>query len=181
LSIPNLITLARIVLVPVVVWAISVGAMGLAFGLFVVAGVSDAIDGFLAKRFRMTTVLGSYLDPLADKALLVSIYVTLGINQQVPRWLVILVVSRDIMIVGGVILAWLLGSPVKMKPLIISKVNTLAQIVLASVVLGSAGLGVQIPEVTLALMGIVAVTALLSIAAYATRWLQQMSAVADGQ
>jgi cardiolipin synthase len=181
LSIPNLITLARIVLVPVVVWAISVGAMGLAFVLFLTAGVSDAVDGFLAKRFRMTTVLGSYLDPLADKALLVSIYVTLGINEQVPRWLVILVVSRDIMIVGGVILAWLLGSPVKMKPLIISKVNTLAQIVLASVVLGSAGLGIELREVTLALMGIVAVTTLLSIAAYATRWLQQMSAVADGQ
>jgi cardiolipin synthase len=181
LSIPNLITLARIVLVPIVVWAISAGAMGMAFVLFLAAGVSDAVDGFLAKRFRMTTVLGSYLDPLADKALLVSIYVTLGINGQVPRWLVILVVSRDIMIVGGVILAWLLGSPVKMKPLIVSKVNTLAQIVLASVVLGSAGLGVQVPEITLALMGLVAVTTLLSVAAYATRWLQQMSAVADGQ
>ena len=181
MSIPNLITLGRILLVPVVVWAISSGAMWIAFVLFLAAGVSDAVDGFLAKRFGMTTMLGSYLDPLADKALLVSIYVTLGISGVLPRWLVILVVSRDVMIVGGVMLSWLVGSPVKMKPLIISKVNTLAQIVLASVVLGSAGLGVQIPEVTLALMGIVAVTALLSIAAYATRWLQQMSAVADGQ
>ncbi len=92
--------------------------MWIAFVLFLVAGVSDAVDGFLAKRFRMTTVLGSYLDPLADKALLVSIYVTLGINGQLPRWLVILVVSRDVMIVGGVMLSWLVGSPVKMKPLI---------------------------------------------------------------
>lgn len=164
-----------------VVWAILVGAMGLAFTLFVAAGVSDAIDGFLAKRFRMTTVLGAYLDPLADKALLVSIYVTFGINGFVPRWLVILVVSRDIMIVGGVMLAWLLGSPVKMKPLIVSKVNTVAQIVLASVVLGSLGLGIHVPDATSVLMGFVALTTLLSIAAYAKRWLQQMNSVTAGQ
>src|SRR5690242_8838788 len=67
-SIPNLITLARIVLVPVVVWAILAGEMGLAFILFLAAGVSDGVDGFIAKRFAMTTVLGAYLDPLADKA-----------------------------------------------------------------------------------------------------------------
>src|SRR5581483_3321438 len=98
-SIPNLITLGRIFLVPIVVWAISSGAMWIAFVLFLAAGVSDAVDGFLAKRFHMTMMLGSYLDPLADKALLVSIYVTLGINGLLPRWLVILVVSRDVMIV----------------------------------------------------------------------------------
>ena len=79
LSIPNLITLGRILLVPVVVWAIATpGAMWIAFVLFVAAGVSDAVDGFLAKRFAMTTELGAYLDPLADKALIVSIYLTLG-------------------------------------------------------------------------------------------------------
>ena len=102
MSIPNLITLGRILLVPIVVWAISTpGAMWIAFVLFVAAGVSDAVDGFLAKRFAMTTELGAYLDPLADKALIVSIYMTLGINGDIPRWLVILVVSRDIMIVSG--------------------------------------------------------------------------------
>jgi cardiolipin synthase len=175
LSIPNLITLGRIILVPIVVWAISSGAMWVAFVLFLTAGVSDAVDGFLAKRFRMTTVLGSYLDPLADKALLVSIYVTLGINGLVPRWLVILVVSRDVMIVGGVMLSWLVGTPVKMKPLIVSKLNTVAQIVLASVVLGSLGYGVQIPAVTNALMGLVAATTLLSVAAYLNEWMRHMN------
>src|SRR5664280_3918307 len=74
LNIPNLITLGRILLVPVVVWAIASGAMWIAFVLFLAAGVSDAVDGFLAKRFNMTTVLGAYLDPLADQALIVSIY-----------------------------------------------------------------------------------------------------------
>ena len=83
--------------------------MRIAFLLFLAAGISDAVDGFLAKRFGMTTELGAYLDPLADKALIVSIYVTLGITGVIPRWLVILVVSRDIMIVGAVMLSWLVG------------------------------------------------------------------------
>ena len=93
LNIPNLITLGRILLVPVVVWAIATpGAMWIAFVLFLAAGVSDAVDGYLAKRFAMITELGAYLDPLADKALIVSIYMTLGVNGLIPRWLVILVV-----------------------------------------------------------------------------------------
>lgn len=178
MSIPNLITLGRIVLVPIIVWAISSGAMGWAFVVFLAAGVSDGVDGFLAKRFHMTTVLGAYLDPLADKALLVSIYVTLGINDQLPRWLVILVVSRDIMILGGLLLAWVLGHPMKVKPLIVSKLNTAAQIVLASVVLGTLGLGYQLPRTTLALTVLVAVTTILSIAAYVSHWLRHMT-VAD--
>ena len=80
MSIPNLITLARILLVPVVVWAIASGQLRLAFLLFLVAAISDGVDGFLAKRFGMKTELGAYLDPLADKVLIVSIYVTLGIT-----------------------------------------------------------------------------------------------------
>ena len=142
MNIPNLITLGRILLVPVVVWAIASGAMWIAFVLFLAAGVSDAVDGFLAKRFQMTTELGAYLDPLADKALIVSIYLTLGINNLIPRWLVILVVSRDILIVGGIMLSWLVGKPLKIKPLVVSKLNTVAQIVFACVVLGSLGFGI---------------------------------------
>ena len=113
MSIPNLITLARILLVPVVVWAIASGQMLFAFLLFLAAGISDAVDGFLAKRFGMTSELGAYLDPLADKVLIVSIYVSLGITEAIPRWLVILVVSRDFMIVGAVMLSWLVGKPVE--------------------------------------------------------------------
>src|ERR1700692_2506328 len=101
-SIPNIITLGRILLVPIIVWAIASSQMEIAFGVFIVAGVSDAVDGFLAKRFNMASELGALLDPLADKALLVSIYVALGIWGAVPRWIVILVVSRDIMIVTAV-------------------------------------------------------------------------------
>src|SRR6266487_7098383 len=135
LNIPNLITLARILSVPIMVWAISSGEMLFAFALFVLAGLSDAVDGYLAKRLDMASELGAYLDPIADKALIVSIYVTLGISGAVPRPLVILVVSRDIMIVGAVMLAWLLGKPMQVKPLPVSKINTAAQIVFAGLVL----------------------------------------------
>ena len=176
MSIPNLITLGRILLVPIVVWAIATpGAMWIAFLLFVAAGISDAIDGFLAKRFHMTTELGAYLDPLADKALIVSIYLTLGINNLIPRWLVILVVSRDILIVGGIILSWLVGKPLKIKPLLVSKLNTVAQIVFACVVLGSLGFAIPAETLTLVLMGLVAVLTLLSVAAYLAEWVRHMN------
>ena len=181
LNIPNLITLGRILLVPILVWAIATpGTMWIAFVLFLAAGVSDAVDGYLAKRFAMTTELGAYLDPLADKALIVSIYLTLGINGFIPRWLVILVVSRDILIVGGIMLSWLVGSPLKIKPLLVSKLNTVAQIVFASVVLGSLGFNYELPTLTLILMGLVAVLTLLSVAAYVAEWVRHMNTTASG-
>jgi cardiolipin synthase (CMP-forming) len=164
-------------MVPVVVWAISSGAMWIAFVLFLAAGVSDAVDGFLAKRFGMTSELGSYLDPLADKALIVSIYVSLGINNVIPAWLVILVVSRDIMIVGAVMLSWLIGSPIKVKPLLVSKLNTVAQIVFATVVLGSLGFKIEAHTLTLMLMMLVAALTLLSVAAYVREWVRHMNSV----
>jgi len=180
-SIPNLITLGRILLVPVVVWAIATpGAMWIAFVLFLAAGASDAVDGYLAKRFHMTTELGSYLDPLADKALIVSIYLTLGINGLIPRWLVILVVSRDILIVGGIMLSWVIGSPLKIKPLLVSKLNTVAQIMFACVVLGSLGFNIAADTLTLVLMGLVAVLTLLSVAAYVAEWVRHMNTAATG-
>jgi cardiolipin synthase len=181
LNIPNLITLGRILLVPIVVWAIASGTMWIAFVLFVAAGVSDAVDGYLAKRFNMTTELGAYLDPLADKALIVSIYLSLGINGDIPRWLVILVVSRDIMIVGAFMLSWLVGSPLKVKPLLVSKLNTVAQILFACVVLGSLGFDIQADMLKLVLMGLVAALTLLSVAAYVAEWVRHMNSAAAGQ
>ena len=175
MSIPNLITLGRILLVPVVVWAIMSNAMWFAFMLFLAAGVSDGVDGYLAKRFNMTTELGAYLDPLADKALIVSIYLTLGINGDIPRWLVILVVSRDILIVGGIMLSWLMGNPLKIKPLLVAKLTTVAQIAFACVVLGSLGFNYEVPLFKLVLMGLVAVLTLLSIAAYLAEWVRHMN------
>jgi cardiolipin synthase len=176
LSIPNLITLGRILLVPVVVWAITAGEMRVAFVLFLTAGISDAVDGFLAKRFGMATELGAYLDPLADKAMLVSIYVALGVTDALPRWLVILVVSRDIMIVSAVILSWLVDKPVPLKPLPVSKLNTVAQISLACVVMGALGFGFDATMTVVALTALVTALTLLSIAFYVAEWVRHMNA-----
>jgi cardiolipin synthase len=174
LNLPNLITIGRILLVPVIVWAITAGEMLFAFILFLAAGVSDAVDGFLAKRFGMQSELGSYLDPLADKALIVSIYIALGIAEALPRWFVILVVSRDIMIVSAVMLSWVVGHPVAMKPLTVSKANTVAQIVLATLVLGSLGLAFKADWLIGLGIAVVAALTLLSIAAYVREWVRHM-------
>ena len=174
MSIPNLITLGRLLLVPVVVWAIASGAMLPAFLLFLAAGVSDAVDGFLAKRFGMTSELGAYLDPLADKVLIVSIYVSLGIVDALPRWLVILVVSRDLLIVGGVMLSWVIGKPVSVKPHIVSKLNTAAQLLLVALVLGALGFGFDAGWALTLLMVAVATLTLASVAIYLREWVQHM-------
>jgi cardiolipin synthase (CMP-forming) len=177
LSIPNIITLGRIILVPVIVWAIASNQMEIAFAIFVIAGVSDAIDGFLAKRFNMTSELGALLDPLADKALLVSIYVALGIWGAMPRWIVILVVSRDIMIVTAVIVSWLFGKPVPMKPLMVSKLNTVAQVALAATILASLGFGFKPMPYDVVLMGLVTVFTLVSVSLYLVEWVRHMSTI----
>jgi cardiolipin synthase len=176
LSIPNLITLARILLVPVVVWAIASNQMLFAFLLFAAAGVSDAVDGFLAKRFGMASELGAYLDPLADKVLIVSIYVSLGIVDALPRWLVILVVSRDLLIVGGVLFSWLLNKPVGVKPHMVSKVNTAAQLLLVGLVLAALGFGFDAGwALTLTMIAVAALT-LASVAVYLREWVRHMGA-----
>jgi cardiolipin synthase (CMP-forming) len=180
LSIPNLITLGRILLVPVVVWGITSGEMRVAFLVFLAAGISDAVDGFLAKRFHMASELGAYLDPLADKALIVSIYVALGIAGALPISLVILVVSRDIMIISGFMLAGLLGKPMPVKPLPVSKANTVAQIFLATMVLAERGFGFDAPVIQLIVIGLVAILTLLSIAFYLGEWVRHMNSFGVG-
>jgi cardiolipin synthase (CMP-forming) len=175
LSIPNLITLARILLVPVLVWAIASGQPKLAFLLFLAAAVSDAADGFLAKRFGMKTELGAYLDPLADKVLIVSIYVTLGITGVIPLWIVILVVSRDIMIVGAIMLAWLIDRPMAIKPHAVSRLNTTAQILFACLVLAAQSFGIDAEPVLTLVMVLVAALTLLSVAFYVAEWVRHMN------
>jgi cardiolipin synthase (CMP-forming) len=177
LSIPNIITLGRIILVPIIVWAIASSQMEIALAIFLIAGVSDAVDGFLAKRFNMASELGALLDPLADKALLVSIYVALGIWGAVPRWIVILVVSRDIMIVSAVIVSWLFGKPIPMKPLMVSKLNTAAQVAFAALVLASLSFGFTPTPYDLILMFLVTVFTLVSVSLYLVEWVRHMSTI----
>ncbi|MEI6559670.1 MAG: CDP-alcohol phosphatidyltransferase family protein [Rhodospirillaceae bacterium] len=145
--IPNIITIGRLIMVPLTVYCILSGALETAFWLFVAAGVSDAVDGAIARLFDARTVLGGFLDPLADKALLVSVYLTLCNVGLMPLWLVILVVFRDLLIIGWVLLSYTVRQPEAMKPLLISKVNTLTQLMLAALVLGVNGLRLADPVV----------------------------------
>lgn len=180
MTIPNLITLGRIVLVPVVFWLLVSGRVRLAFFAFLLAGISDAIDGFLAKRYRWQTELGAYLDPLADKLLIVCVFVALGVLGELPSWIVIAVVSRDILIVMAVLVSWLMGHPLHMKPLVISKANTAAQIVLAAFVLADEAFQMELDSVRIVLIWVTAVTTLLSLGAYAKAWLSHMAGYESG-
>ena len=175
LNIPNFITVGRVILVPVVFWLLVSGRVQAAFYTFVLAGISDAVDGYLAKRFGWTTELGAYLDPLADKLLLVSIFVAMGVMGEMPSWLVIGVVARDIMIIAAVMVSWLMDNPVRIRPLAVSKANTAAQLVLASTVLADVGFDLGLGTLRSILVWTTAVLTLASLAAYMRAWLQHMT------
>jgi cardiolipin synthase len=175
MSIPNVITIARVLSVPLIIWLIVTGRYELAFWTFIAAGVSDGVDGFVAKHFHQTTELGSYLDPLADKLLLVSIYLSLGLSDLVPAWLVILIASRDVLIVGGVMLAWVIEKPVHLQPMALSKVNTVAQIVLAIFILAGLAFGIAAREWLVAGYFVVAALTIGSGAQYLRAWARHMA------
>jgi len=128
MNLPNIITISRLLLTPYIVWLILSENYFLGFLFFVISGISDGLDGLIAKKLNQKTLLGSYLDPIADKLLIVSSIVLLGYNGHVPIWLVIIIVSRDIAILGAVIISWMLNTNLKIEPLIISKINTFLQI-----------------------------------------------------
>src|SRR5215469_13702278 len=175
LNIPNLITLSRLMSVPLMIWLIVGHEFGVAFCVFVLAGISDALDGFIAKRFDCRTRLGALLDPAADKALLSSVFVSLGIAELLPNWLVILVVFRDVTIIGGFILLQNIAAPRNFDPLYISKINTLVQISLVGYVLGRLGVGLPDGLPTGILVWLTAATTVLSGMSYLVRWARILS------
>ena len=128
---PNLITVARLLLVPPVVLLILSGDRQTALVLFLVAGISDGIDGFLARHFHWRSHLGAMLDPLADKLLLLGTFVALAMVGLLPLWLLAAAVLRDLVIVGGALAYRFLVGPVEPEPLLVSKLNTVLQIGLA--------------------------------------------------
>ncbi|GMQ88758.1 MAG: CDP-alcohol phosphatidyltransferase family protein [Gammaproteobacteria bacterium] len=140
-DIPNLITVGRILLVAPVAWALMVQDFMLALILFFVAGVSDAVDGFLAKRFGWESRLGALLDPLADKFLLVTCYGVLAWNGLLPMWLLVLVLIRDLLIVGGAVVYNFRIRHLEAAPTLISKLNTLLQILLVLLVIIQQAIG----------------------------------------
>lgn len=181
INLPNLITLARLLASPLAVYLIINEVWLAAFWLFLAAGVSDAIDGYLAKRFDARTLVGAFLDPLADKALIVSVFVALGYLHQLPTWLVILVVFRDLLIVGGALLVHTLTGSLTMQPLMISKVNTAVQFILPACVLGQLGFGIDNDWVVRSLSYVVAATTGLSGAVYVVSWVRQAADIGDAR
>lgn len=177
ISLPNLLSFARLLSVPVIIWLLLDRALAPAFWLFVAAGISDGLDGFLAKRFNSKTELGSYLDPLADKTLLVGVYVTLGWTRDLPVWLVILVVFRDFTIVGGALLEQTITQSFKSKPMMVSKVNTAFQLALAALVLARLGLNFDDFGLTAVLVFAVAITTVASGLVYLVHFTRRLSNV----
>jgi len=169
MGLADAITFARLGAVPLAFWLVVRHDLGIAFWLFVAAGASDAVDGWLARRTG-SSALGAVLDPVADKALLVTMYITLAAVHVLPDWLAILVVFRDLLIVGGVLLFAVLGQPVAIRPLYISKLNTALQIVLVAVALLLAGFGrhgaLSAPWLLASLTWMVAASTLVSGTAY---------------
>jgi cardiolipin synthase len=176
MTIPNIITIGRLIIVPLLIVMIGQGRWMVAFLLFLAAGVSDAVDGFIARRFDMRSELGAYIDPLADKALLVSIYVSLAVADVLPAWLAIIVVSRDVMILGAFLVSSVMGRPVTIKPLLVSKLNTAAQIAFAALVLGVKAFELQLDRLVFAAILVVAALTIVSAAAYLGRWMRHMAA-----
>ena len=175
-TLPNLITLARLCAVPGTIWLIIHGRLDWAFILFAAAGISDAIDGWMARRWHLRSALGALLDPVADKALMVGTYVTLAVTGVMPDWLAILVVFRDVLIVGGVLLLTLLGTPPRIHPSRLSKLNTFTQIVYAGLVLLVAGFSPGLGwAMNILAWGVAAITAFSGLA-YAREALRPPSA-----
>jgi cardiolipin synthase len=125
---PNFLTAGRLCAAPLTAYLILKGYDATALCVFAFAGLSDALDGYLARRFEYATRFGAYLDPAADKILMLASFVTLTMINAVPFWLTALVIGRDLAIVLGVGVAWLFSLPLKIEPLYIGKVSTVIQV-----------------------------------------------------
>jgi cardiolipin synthase len=180
-TIPNIITIIRFLLVPAIVYAMLSGEMVWALAGFLAAGISDAIDGFIARTFDQRSELGTYLDPMADKSMLVSVFVMLGYLGELPLWLVILAVSRDALIIAAVMLASIMGNPLEMKPLFVSKANTVVQIAVAAVAMTELAFDFSFGWLRMALVIVSAILTVASTAAYFVTWTRHTGEAPDGR
>jgi cardiolipin synthase len=160
MTIPNLLTLLRILLTPLLIWFLLDRRLTHALGIFLLAGLTDGLDGLIARVFHQKSRLGAYLDPLADKLLLVSSFLLLGRLGEIPSWLVVITVSRDAIILMGITVLLLNQVKLEIKPSGVSKLTTLAQLLTVFLVLSSA----VVPVASWILAMLFAVTAVLSIA-----------------
>ncbi len=182
LTLPNLLTVARLGLVPMIAYLLVAHNFKAAFVCFMLAGITDLADGILARRLDQKSPFGAWLDPAADKALIVIIFTLLTALGVVPHWLLIMVALRDILIVAGIADLYIAGKPPLIKPLLISKLNTLVQIIYLAMVLLNLAVEIDLaPLVEISGYLTAALTA-LSFLAYLRLWLGlRRGAVASGQ
>ncbi len=159
---PNLICIVRLALIWPVAAALAAGRFPLALGLFILAGASDGLDGYLAKRFNWTSELGKFLDPMADKLLLVTVFIESAWLELVPWWITAGAVARDVMIGLGALIFRVWFGPLHGRPTVISKINTAAQVLYLTAVMLNAAVGVPPREVLEALAVITFATIILS-------------------
>lgn len=168
--IPNFLTILRIAAVPVLIVLLKEQSYAVALILFIAAGITDGVDGYIAKRYGFESQLGAVLDPLADKMLLLSTFIMLTLLGHLPFWLLVTIVFRDLLIVGGCLVLVVLNGTVSMRPSRISKINTVMQICLvASILIQQGGifeLGLLVPVI----MALVVITTILSGANYVWIW-----------
>ena len=176
MNIANIITVARLLSVPAVLYCLLHGDMRLAFYIFLFAGLSDAVDGMLARRFHLQTELGAWMDPIADKLLMVSVFIMLAWLDLIPDWIVFLAVTRDALIVGAFLVSNLIGNPIKVAPLMISKINTAAQIVLIVTVLSDQAFSLGLVQPVTVLLYLAALLTIASGASYLVLWMRHVAA-----
>lgn len=172
LNIPNTLTVARIVLIPVFVTAVIYGKYDYALCLFVIAAVTDMLDGLIARLKSQKTPFGNFLDPLADKFLLVTSFVLFSFNGLLPTWLTVTIISRDIIVVTGWVVIYLLTHAAKVEPTILGKTTITCQIVLICYVLLRINIS-SLPDVLPYLVWITAIFTILSGVHYIYRGLKQ--------
>jgi len=167
---PNAISLLRIALIVPILLLILDGAFGWALALFLLAGFSDGLDGYLAKRFDWHTRLGALLDPVADKLLVAGLFITLAYTQDIPVWLAAVVILRDVVIVAGATVYNFFVRPVQGEPTRVSKLNTSLQLLFLLFVISRAGFDWPEP-ITLTVLGAsVLVTVVISGVDYVWSW-----------
>ena len=174
MNLPNFISLGRLFLTPLLIWLIMIGKLNTAFWVFLIAGMSDILDGLLARLLKDQTTIGRFLDPLADKVLLVALFLTLGVKGLIPAWLVILVVFRDVMILGGTLLLFVFDKQMTVKPIFISKINAFVQIFLVTSVLWQTAFEFVYPVIN-NLFLLTAATTVVSGVAYVIRWIRELN------
>ncbi|MEW8014114.1 MAG: CDP-alcohol phosphatidyltransferase family protein [Candidatus Sedimenticola endophacoides] len=178
-DIPNLISILRIFLTIPVVWMLLEQRFGWALVLFFIAGVSDGLDGYLAKRNGWESRLGGLLDPLADKVLLVSSFLSLALIGVVPVWLVLLVILRDLVIVTGALVYHYRIAELEAVPSMLSKINTTAQIILVLSVVLDRGLLVLPQWLIVSLVWVVCLTTIASGLDYVWVWSRRAVRIGD--